>query len=230
MVPPLLLLLDRRQPIGAELRQRLAASLNTAERHRLSAYRLAADRERFVLGRGSLRSLLGHWLDLAPQAVPLEAGVHGKPHCPIGPAFNLSHAGDLILLALHANRSVGVDVDRLRAALNWRAVARRMLTLADQQRLETLPEPERAEAFLAAWCRLEARLKARGEGLAGLKRLREQERRADGTEPGETAGAGRSPDVARRSEGLTATGERVWEVAVPTGYRAAVALAPLSSP
>jgi 4'-phosphopantetheinyl transferase len=65
--PPLLLLLDRRQPIGAELRQRLAASLSCAEQQRLSAYRLVADRERLLLGRGGLRWLLGLWLGLAPE-------------------------------------------------------------------------------------------------------------------------------------------------------------------
>lgn len=204
--PPLLLLLDRREPIAADLRERLVASLSAPERQRLSAYRLAADRERFLLGRGGLRTLLGQWLELEPQAVPLEAGPHGKPHCPGGPAFNISHSGELILLALHASRPVGVDVERRRPALDWRAVARRMLPMSEQQALEALPEAGRAEAFLAAWCRLEARLKARGDGLAGLERLIRQ---IDGAS----------------SEAAAAPGERLWEVAVPTGYRAAVALA-----
>ena len=228
--PPLLLLLDRRQPIGAELRQRLAASLNARERQRLHAYRLAADQERFLFGRGGLRRLLGLWLGLSPQAVPLEADAHGKPHCPGGPAFNISHSGELILLGLHASRPVGVDVERLRPALDWRAVARRMLPAVEQQALEALPETERAEAFLAAWCRLEARLKARGDGLAGLERLREQEQQADSTEPGGTASPDVSPAEDRRSEGSTTTGDRLWDVAVPAGYRAAVALATLAAP
>ena len=205
--PPLLLLLDRRRPIDTDMHRRLAASLSAPERQRLSAYRLAADRERFLLGRGGLRTLLGHWLDLEPQAVPLETGPHGKPHCPGGPAFNISHSGDLILLGLHASRPVGVDVERRRPALDWRAVAHRMLPVSEQQALEALPETGRAEAFLAAWCRLEARLKARGDGLAGLERLLRQ---IDGAS----------------SEAAAAPGERLWDVAVPAGYRAAVALAP----
>ena len=204
--PPLLLLLDRRRPIDTDMHRRLAASLSTGEQRRLSGYRLAADRERLLLGRGGLRRLLGLWLGVAPEAVPLTTGAHGKPHCPGGPAFNLSHSGELILLALHASRPVGVDVERLRPALDWRAIAGRMLPERERRALETLPEAERPEAFLAAWCRLEARLKARGDGLAGLERLRGE------------------PEAAPQSASSAAT-ERVWDVAVPTGYRAAVALA-----
>jgi 4'-phosphopantetheinyl transferase len=205
--PPWLLLHDRRQPIGADVRAELAASLSAAERQRLQAYRLADDRDRFLLGRGGLRQLLGRWLDLAPEAVPLESGAHGKPHCPGGPGFNISHSGALILLALHPCRPVGVDVEWLRPDLNWQAIARRMLTAAERQALEDLPEGARPEGFLAAWCRLEARLKARGDGLAGLERLRGE------------------PEAAPQAASSAAT-ERVWDVAVPAGYRAAVALAP----
>lgn len=205
--PPLLLLLDRRQPIGADLRQRLAASLSRAEQRRLSAFRLNADRERLLLGRGGLRWLLGLWLGLAPEAVPLETGAHGKPHCPGGPAFNLSHSGDLILLGLHASRPVGVDVERLRPALDWQAIAQRMLPPAERGALAAAPEAERPAAFLAAWCRLEARLKASGAGLAGLEQLRSE-----------------LPDPA--SAFASTPDEQLWDVAVPAGYRAAAALAP----
>lgn len=205
--PPLLLLLDRRRPIGEEIRQCLAASLSCIEQRRLNAYRLAADKERFLLGRGSLRRLLGLWLGLAPEAVPLETGPRGKPHCACGPAFNLSHSGDLILLAVHTSRAVGVDVERLRPSLNWQAIANRMLPLTERQALAAFPETQRPEAFLAAWCRLEARLKARGTGLAALERL------------------GAEPESAPRSA-ASAGAEQLWDVAVPEGYRAAVAQAP----
>lgn len=205
--PPWLLLLDRRQPIGADVRADLAASLSAAERQRLQAYRLADDRDRFLLGRGGLRQLLGCWLDLAPEAVPLESGPHGKPHCPGGPAFNISHSGDLILLGLHPRRALGVDVEHLRPDLDWQAIARRMLPASERQALEDLPEGARPEGFLAAWCRLEARLKARGDGLAGLERLRAE--RGPAPQSASSAGA-----------------EQLWDVAVPKGYRAAVTLAP----
>lgn len=242
---PLLLLIDRRQPLPPACRAQLAASLSSDEQQRHQAYRLADDRERFLLGRSGLRSLLGHWLGLPPQAVPLALGSHGKPHCPGGPAFNVSHAGDLILLALHPLRPVGVDVERLRPDLDWPAIARRMLPPAQCDALDSLPLAERPEGFLAAWCRLEARLKARGTGLAGLEQLRRQEQPAapPALRPGDReSDRNPLPDIGRSRGGDTTAGsesdhgprpqaaspacERIWDVQVPSGYRAAVALAP----
>ena len=198
--PPLVLSLDRCDPLPEPLRQALLASLAPAECQRLDALRQLADRERFLRGRAALRLLLGAWLALPPAAVPIEASPHGKPHCPGGPAFNISHSGDLILLALHPSRPVGVDVEQARPDLDWRPIARRVLPAAEAETLERLAaggeSSAAADGFLRAWCRLEAGLKARGLGLAGLG------------EP---------------SAGLT-----LWDVAVPAGYRAAVALAAAS--
>ena len=184
---PALLLIDRRRPLAPPLRDELAASLSPLEQRQYAALRRLDDRERFLLGRAALRRWLGAWLELAPAAVPMECGPHGKPHCPGGPQFNVSHSGDLILLALHPSRPVGVDVEVARPGLDWRPIARRVLPAAQCESLT-------AEGFLAAWCRLEARLKACGRGLAGL---------------GDPQPAGLA----------------LWDVAVPAGYSAAVALA-----
>jgi 4'-phosphopantetheinyl transferase len=198
---PLLIALDVRDPLPDPVRAALAASLAPAEQQRWEALRLPEDRERFLRGRGALRRLLGAWRDEPPEAVPIGAGAHGKPCCTGGPEFNLSHSGDLILLALHRQRPVGVDVEQLRPGLAWRPIARRVLPPEEWQALEALAtaaeqeaaEQEAAEAFLLAWCRLEARLKAQGLGFAGL--------------------------------GQPAVAVELWDVAVPLGYRAALALA-----
>lgn len=204
----LLLSLDARDPLPDPVRAALAASLASAEQQRWEALRLLEDRERFLRGRGALRRLLGAWRDEPPEAVPIGVGAHGKPCCVGGPEFNLSHSGDLILLAVHQQRPVGVDVEQLRPGLVWRPIAQRVLPPGEWQALEvqwppletlagaadSAEEAEGAEAFLAAWCRLEARLKAQGLGLAGL------------------------------GQPATAAVE-LWDVAVPPGYRAALALA-----
>ena len=204
---PLLLLIDRRHTLAPPLRAEFAACLSHQEQQRHAALRRPDDRERFLLGRGALRRLLGSWLALAPVAVPIESGPHGKPRCPGGPEFNVSHSGDLILLALHPNRPVGVDVERARQGLPWQLIARRVLPPQECEALEALAAAApaaAADAFLAAWCRLEARLKAEGRGLAGL---------GDSCRPGGAA-ATRGPGDAAPA---------MFDVAVPAGYRAAVA-------
>jgi 4'-phosphopantetheinyl transferase len=196
---PLLLLLDRRDPLVAAAPQALLATLSAAERQRHAACRQRADQERFLTGRVALRRLLGQWLGQPPATVALEVGPGGKPRCADGPGFNLSHSGDLILLAFHGGGEVGVDVERARPDIDWCAIAERVFPPTLTAALEHLPPEERDGAFLRAWCRLEARLKARGEGLSGLERLRRE------------APAALAP-------------ETLWDVAVPPGYAAAVAL------
>ena len=200
---PLVLCLDRREPLPEGVREALAGSLSPREQQRRAALRQPADQERFLRGRGALRQLLAAWLGRAPAAVPIEVGPHGKPRCPAGPEFNVSHSGELILLALHPSRPVGVDVEQARPDLDWRPIAQRVLPPAEAGALERIAAREgagaAADGFLAAWCRLEARLKARGDGLPGLGDPR-QRQEADAAEV------------------------TLWDVAVPPGYRAAVAL------
>jgi len=203
---PWLLLVDRRDPQVQAASADLEALLNPEERVRRDRFRLAADRHRALLGRGVLRLALGSWLGRDPASLEFQLGPHGKPalawqgQAPLH--FNLAHSGDLILLAFHATSPVGVDVERHRPDLAWEPLARRVLPSAECQLLEQLPPERRLDAFLAAWCRLEARLKARGEGLVGLERLQAE------------AQSGQEP-----------AGERTWEVAMPAGYRAAAAVA-----
>ncbi|MEB3324291.1 MAG: 4'-phosphopantetheinyl transferase superfamily protein [Cyanobacteriota bacterium] len=202
-VPPLLLLVHCGDPLPATEREALLASLSPEERQRVGAYRQPDDRQRSLVARASLRQLLGQWLALPPAAIPITTSLRGKPHCPSpgAPEFNLSHSGELILLGFHSCCAVGVDVERLRQDWDWGPIARRILPAADVDALQALPSAERASAFLAAWCAMEALLKARGEGLAGLERLR-----------------------ARDCSGAIPPPERLWTVAVPGGYAAAAAL------
>ncbi|WP_216920404.1 4'-phosphopantetheinyl transferase superfamily protein [Synechococcus sp. CCAP 1479/9] len=179
--PLLLLLLDRRDPDVRALVTPLGDLLNEGERQRLERLRGEGDGERFLLGRGALRLILGSWLGCDPAGLVLGAGPHGKPELlplsgpgtpwPEGgelpPHFNVSHSGDLILLGFHPRRPVGVDVERCRPVPEWESIARRCLPPGEWDAIRSLPQEQREQAFLAAWCRLEAGLKARGMGLFG---------------------------------------------------------------
>jgi 4'-phosphopantetheinyl transferase len=196
----LVLLLSCPPALSPEAQDTLLAGLSAAERQRHGAYRRPADQARFLLARAGLRQLLGHWLGRAPRAIAIEADLRGKPRCtnPGAPAFNGSHSGELILLAFHTTAAVGVDVEQARPHVPWEPIAERCLSPGEVAELRALPLAEQASAFLAAWCRLEARLKATGVGLAGK--------------------GGEAPD------GAPPPTLRLWDVGVPASYRAAVAL------
>jgi 4'-phosphopantetheinyl transferase len=204
--PPRLLLIDRSAADVRAMLTPLRGLLAPEEALRLRQLRREADRERFLLGRGMLRLLLGGWLGRDPADLVLGVGPHGKPQLipaagpgrdreACRPHFNVSHAGDLILLGLHACREVGVDVEQRRPVPEWEGIARRCLPPEDWEAIRAVPEDHRGDAFLEAWCRLEARLKARGLGLFGVE--------------AETS-AGPVGDL--------------WPVALPEGYLGAAAL------
>ncbi|MFM7169737.1 MAG: 4'-phosphopantetheinyl transferase family protein, partial [Cyanobium sp.] len=154
--PPLVLLLRGGAQVAAETGNQLLASLSPMEQQRHAAYRRPGDQARYLLARASLRQLLGHWLQQPAATIAIEADLLGKPRCPTAgaPAFNLSHSGDLILLAFHPTTEVGVDVEQARPNLQWERIAQRWLTPAEVAELRALPQAEQAHGFLAAWCRL----------------------------------------------------------------------------
>jgi 4'-phosphopantetheinyl transferase len=243
---PLLLLIDRRDAAGARAAPALRGLLGARELERLARFRQAADRERFLLGRGGLRWLLGTLLDCPAAELPLTEGSHGKPELRGGPQFNISHSGDLVLLAVHRQLPIGVDVEQQRPDLDWEAIARRVLPARELQTLRQLPPQRRAAGYLRAWCRLEAKLKARGDGFSALAALaaeeeaaeeeaaREQAAQKEAAKQGATqvmvgweAGGGwvlGSGGLGSASVHSIVPSIRVWDLALPEGYGGAVAL------
>jgi 4'-phosphopantetheinyl transferase len=138
---------------------RLIAATTDEERERAARLRTPGHAERWLAARGALRRVLGERLDRAPEALTFAAGPHGKPELPGVPVrFNLSHAGDVALIAL-ADVEVGVDVERLARAS--RAVER---ALTDGERAGLTADDRHAQ-LLRMWCRKEALAKAIGTGL-----------------------------------------------------------------
>ncbi len=209
---PHLLLIRRNDPAVRRSIDLLAALLAPEEHSRLSRLQRQEDRERFLLGRGVLRLVLGAWLGQRPDTLRLVPGPRGKPelllpdaHPPAqgrqapAPGFNVSHSGDLILLGFHPLRPVGVDVEQKRAVPEWEAIARRCLPAGRWEAIRALPPEQRSDAFLKAWCRLEADLKARGQGLFSP-----------------AGGGGRAGPAPPPCD--------LWTVALPEGYLGAAAL------
>jgi 4'-phosphopantetheinyl transferase len=141
------------------------------ERRRADGFCFEEDRERFVVARGVLRSLLGSYLDLEPGRLNFRYGSHGKPALAEGTGgdtlrFNVSHSRGLALFALTRNREVGIDVEYVRSDLELEEIAGRYFSPQEAAALRSLPTDARTEAFFACWTRKEAYLKARGEGLS----------------------------------------------------------------
>ena len=140
------------------------------ERERADRFHFEADRRRCVIGRGYLRLLLGKILDLPAGSLQFDYDEFGKPSLISGQPrqlqFNVSHSGDLILIAITEGRAVGIDVERIRTDLDLDVVAERFFSENECRVLGSLVGRERSEAFFACWTCKEAYLKARGVGLS----------------------------------------------------------------
>lgn len=117
--------------------------------------------------RCALRRILARYTGLAADALRIEADARGKPRLahPGAPAFNLSHTDGLTLVAV-ARTPVGIDVERLRPLADALGLAHRFLAPAEAAAVAATGAAARDAAFLRAWTRKEAVLKASGHGLA----------------------------------------------------------------
>ncbi len=154
----------------------LRALLSHQEVTRADRYHRQRDGARFTAARGQLREILGGYTQLNPKAVVLLVDAHGKPALALpqagdssagAPAFNVSHSAGLALLAVGCPRDlIGIDVEAIRASLEFESMARRFFAPGEVAALLALPSEQRTAAFFACWTRKEAYIKARGLGLA----------------------------------------------------------------
>jgi 4'-phosphopantetheinyl transferase len=156
-------------------RDELAALLDGGERARLSRFRRAEDRARYLAAHVLTRLVLAAHLGMAPAALRFVrmcrhcgAVDHGKPRLgePAGIDFSLSHSGGRVVLAVARGGAVGVDVERLRAPRDLDGLIAAALSPGEQAVVTALPAAERSAALLRSWTRKEALLKATGDGLA----------------------------------------------------------------
>ena len=146
--------------------------LSDEERRRAARFVRDIHRRRFVVAHGALRSILADYVGAEPTALDFVSGAHGKPALrdPTGRPpveFNLSHSGDLALVALAWERPVGVDLERWEREMDHLELAKRFFSPAERASLEALAgrRDDLVHGFFAAWSRKEAYLKARGEGV-----------------------------------------------------------------
>ncbi|SFM76923.1 4'-phosphopantetheinyl transferase [Variovorax sp. OV329] len=158
-------LVDLDEPAGAQA----LATLSADERARAGRFIFDRDRERFMAARSALRQVLASHLGMQPAQLVFTVGTYGKPVLAQLPGcrFNLSHSGRYGLIALSPQDEVGVDIEILRDMPDALAMAEAHFDAQDAAALAALPPGQRSIAFLAAWTRGEACLKALGTGFSG---------------------------------------------------------------
>lgn len=141
------------------------------EFERANRFYFEKERRHWVVAHAFLRILLGRYLDIDPTKLRFITNDYGKPLLIYPPSsthlhFNLSHSGELALYAFAYGRQVGIDVEYMRADVDYSELATFHFSAHERAVLGTLPETLQKEAFFLCWSRKEAYIKARGKGLS----------------------------------------------------------------
>jgi 4'-phosphopantetheinyl transferase len=150
--------------------EELIGHLTVDERERADRFRVEKPRHQFITTRGLLRLTLGKILGMAPEKAPIGYTGAGKPFLQgisDAPHFNVAHTDGLALIAL-AKRTIGVDVERVRAIASLEGLVGRFFSSAEQECYHSLDPAKQLAGFFRAWTCKEALLKAVGSSVAYL--------------------------------------------------------------
>jgi 4'-phosphopantetheinyl transferase len=145
--------------------------LSREEQEKAARFHFAIDRTRYVIGRGLLRRLLARCLGTTPQKLRFDYSAFGKPGLAADFTdrklqFNLTHSGELVLIAMTTGRAVGIDIERIRTDMAVDGIATHFFSPRECAALATLEAGAQYDGFFACWTRKEAYIKARGDGLS----------------------------------------------------------------
>ena len=142
--------------------------LNDVEKERASKYRFEKDKNCSIIARGVLRTLLGNYLEKNPKEIKFKLGEFGKPSLneESNIEFNISHSGNVIVLAFVLNDKIGVDVEHTKRTIEVNSIAKQFFSKEEVTALFSLEESYQKQAFYNCWTRKEAFIKALGSGLS----------------------------------------------------------------
>jgi 4'-phosphopantetheinyl transferase len=138
--------------------------LTQDERERANRYYQEKDKHRFILSRAMLRLVVSGYTSVPAQNIRFSIGPNKKPflHGLLDINYNVSHAGDLALIAISCG-PIGVDVERIDPAYQYEEVVPGCFSYRENNFLKTVPDPRKS--FYLFWTRKEALTKATAKGI-----------------------------------------------------------------
>jgi 4'-phosphopantetheinyl transferase len=147
--------------------QRYYALLDAAEQAHAERITKPVLHRRYVEVHGRLRLLLADYLNENPAAIRIGKSEHGKPYLIDNPqlAFNLSHSGSYLIMALGWDCQLGIDVECCKNRTTLAELVHKCLADEEAAYWHALPDAMKTREFYRFWTRKEAFVKATGRGL-----------------------------------------------------------------
>jgi 4'-phosphopantetheinyl transferase len=151
-------------------------TLSSDEIARAERFYFPEHRQRFIIGRGRLRHILGCYLNIEPSQVEFAYQQQGKPilapqFTKAGIFFNLSHSQDLALCGVTSQKLIGIDLEYIRQTSDIENIAKRFFLTQEYELIKSLPDAQKQQIFFRYWTCKEAYLKATGDGLVKLEEI-----------------------------------------------------------
>ena len=141
--------------------------LSEEERERAEKFRFDWLKRRYIVAHGHMRAILASYTGIPARELQFQITAFGKPFldATFGVHFNLSHSGELAILAVGTNE-MGADVEFIRSLYDFESIASGFFSAREISELQQYAAPERIRAFYRCWTRKEAFIKAIGKGLS----------------------------------------------------------------
>jgi 4'-phosphopantetheinyl transferase len=131
------------------------------------------DRRRFISGCGQLREILGLYLGMPAEEVPLGYGLSGEPatiRSRHNLFFDFARAGHLGLLAVSHIHNVTVELESVCGDIPFELLADHFLEPRENWDVRTAPRLEQSKEFFRTWTGREA-IRRAGEGSADMREV-----------------------------------------------------------
>ncbi len=141
--------------------------LNAQEQERAERFYFSKHKRRFATARATMRIILARYLNTSAEELEFTYNAHGKPEV-IGTTklqFNISHTGDLALLAVGKNFPLGVDIEKY-SARPYEGIAKNLFSHQEYEEFIKVPLALKPAIFFHVWAQKEAFIKACGLGLS----------------------------------------------------------------
>ena len=142
--------------------------LSQEEQLRSQRFKFEKDQRLNILARSGLRVLAAQYLNCTPVSIQMGYEEYDKPYFLDYPElkFNVSHSGEMIVLAFIQQFELGVDVEYIKTDFEVMDIADNFFALDEIEKLKEVEKELQFEAFYRCWTRKEAFIKAKGSGLS----------------------------------------------------------------
>lgn len=156
------------QPLS--IQRHLAQLLTLHEHNQLMKYKIPRVATQYLISHSVRRSILSYYLGVAPTKIQFSQEGNGKPvlagiYRDYEIAFNISHTCDLLIMAVAADKSIGIDAEKPSLRGLSPSFIESILSPAEQAIFDRARPREKPTCLMTMWTLKEALLKAEGIGL-----------------------------------------------------------------